>query len=126
MHATLLRSMFHMVQNNQVTLPLFDPATQAQGMTNQAFLRDYISNLLIQSFPNLSRPQVSKFVEGMFDTRMDLTTFKTHLRDFLIELKEFSDDTSALYSEEQEKAAKEREQAILAQRQAVPGLMKPT
>jgi len=127
MHSTLLRSMFHMVQNNQVTVPLFDPATQAAGMTNQAFLRDHISNLLVQSFPNLSIPQVGKFVEGMFDTRMDLNSFKTHLRDFLIELKEFSaEDNSALYVEEQEKAAREREQAMMAERQAVPGMLKPS
>ncbi|KAL7573078.1 hypothetical protein ACA910_018764 [Epithemia clementina (nom. ined.)] len=127
MHATLLRSMFHMVQNNQVTVPLFDPSTQPAGTTNQSFLRDHISNLLVQSFRNLSRPQVSKFVEGMFDTRMDLATFKTHLRDFLIELKEFSaEDNSALFAEEQEQAAREREQAIRAQRSAVPGMLKPS
>jgi len=127
MHATLLRTMFHMVQNNQVTVPLFDPVSQPPGTTNQVFLRDHISNLLIASFPNLSRAQVAKFVEGMFDTTMDLPTFKTHLRDFLIELKEFSsEDNSALYAEEQEKAAQERQQAIMAERSAVPGMLKPS
>lgn len=127
MHATLLRTMFHMVQNNQVTVPLFDPNSQPSGTTNQVFLRDHISNLLIASFPNLTRTQVAKFVEGMFDTTMDLPTFKTHLRDFLIELKEFSsEDNSALYAEEQEKAAQERQQAIMAQRSAVPGMLKPS
>jgi exportin-1 len=127
MHATLLRTMFHMVQNNQVTVPLFDPATQPPGTTNQSFLRDHISNLLVASFPNLTRNQVHNFVEGMFDTKMDLPTFKTHLRDFLIELKAFSaEDNSALYAEEQEKAAREREEAILRQRSAVPGMLKPS
>lgn len=127
MHATLLRTMFHMVQNNQVTVPLFDPNAQQPGMTNQVFLRDHISNLLIASFPNLTRTQVGKFVEGMFDTTMDLPTFKMHLRDFLIELKEFSsEDNTALYTEEQEKAAQERQQAIMAQRSAVPGMLKPS
>merc|ERR1712226_429523 len=127
MHATLLRSMFHMVQNNQVTVPLFDPAAQPTGTTNQAFLRDHISNLLVQSFPNLTKPQVAKFVEGMFDTRMDLTTFKGHLRDFLIELKEFSsEDNAQLYLEEKEREAREREQVVMAQRSAVPGMLKPS
>ena len=127
MHATLLRTMFHMVQNNQVTVPLFDTATQPPGTTNQVFLRDYISNLLIASFPNLTRVQVSKFVEGMFDTTMDLPTFKTHLRDFLIELKEFSsEDNSALFTEERERAAQEQQRAIMAQRSAVPGMLKPS
>jgi exportin-1 len=57
MHATLLRMMFHLVQTNQVTIPLFDTAAQPAGQTNPAFLRDHISNLLLSSFPNLTRTQ---------------------------------------------------------------------
>lgn len=38
MHATLLRVMFHLVQMNQVTVPLFDPSTQPPGQTNPIFL----------------------------------------------------------------------------------------
>lgn len=126
MHATLLRSMFHLVQMNQVTVPLFDPATQPPGQTNPAFLRDHIGNLLIASFPNLTKTQVSKFVEGMFDVTMDLPSFKTHLRDFLIELKEFSaEDNSALYAEEQERERQQREQQRMVERSQVPGMIKP-
>lgn len=127
MHATLLRLMFHLVQMNQVTVPLFDPASQPPGQTNPAFLREHISNLLIASFITLTKMQVAKFVDGMFDIKMDLPTFKTHLRDFLIELKEFSsEDNTALYSEEQEQERQQREQAMMAQRSAVPGMMKPS
>jgi exportin-1 len=127
MHATLLRLMFHLVQMNQVTVPLFDPATQPPGQTNPAFLRDHISTLLITSFPNLSKVQVAKFVEGMFDIKMDLPTYKTHLRDFLIELKEFSaEDNSALFGEEQEYERKQREQELMHQRANVPGILKPS
>jgi exportin-1 len=127
MHATLLRMMFHLVQTNQVTAPLFDPATQPPGQTNPAFLRDHISNLLLTSFPNLTRSQVSKFVEGMFDVKMDLPTFKVHLRDFLIQLKEFSiEDNSGLFGEEAEMEARQREEALRQQRSAVPGLLKPS
>ncbi len=126
MHATLLRIMFHLVQMNQVTVPLFDPATQPPGQTNPAFLRDHIGSLLIASFPNLSTTQVGKFVEGMFDVNMDLATFKTHLRDFLIELKEFSaEDNSALFTEEQERERQMREQQMMAERSQVPGMIKP-
>eukprot|EP00934_Nitzschia_sp_Nitz4_P001594 Nitzschia sp. Nitz4//scaffold6_size259037//145946//149439//NITZ4_001085-RA/size259037-augustus-gene-0.296-mRNA-1//1//CDS//3329556926//1594//frame0 len=126
MHATLLRMMFHLVQTNQVTVPLFDPAAQPPGQTNPLFVRDHISSLLIQSFPNLTKTQVSKFVEGMFDIKMDLPSFKTHLRDFLIELKEFSaEDNSALYAEEQERERQQRAQELMAMRSAVPGMVKP-
>lgn len=128
MHATLLRLMFHLVQMNQVTVPLFDPATQPPGQTNPAFLRDHISSLLIQSFPNLTRTQVAQFVEGMFDIKMELNTFKQHLRDFLIQLKEFSsdNDNSEMFSEERDREKLEQEKALLAQRSAVPGLLKPS
>jgi exportin-1 len=127
MHATLLRQMFHLVQMNQVTVPLFDPAKTPAGQTNPSFLREHISNLLIQSFPNLTRSQVSKFVDGMFDLNMDLPSFKTHLRDFLIQLKEFSmEDNSGLFGEEQDAQHRQQLEAQQAHRSAVPGLMKPS
>uniref|UniRef100_A0A7R9ZL58 Exportin-1 C-terminal domain-containing protein n=1 Tax=Craspedostauros australis TaxID=1486917 RepID=A0A7R9ZL58_9STRA len=126
MHATLLRQMFHLVQMNQVTVPLFDPASQPAGQTNPAFLRAHVSTLLLSSFPNLTKTQVTKFIEGMLNLQMDLPTFKTHLRDFLIELKEFSsEDNSALYTEEKERERQQHRQQMLAQRQAVPGMVKP-
>ena len=51
MHSTLLRHMFHLVQMNQVTVPLFDPANAPAGQSNPVFLRNHISNLLLTSFP---------------------------------------------------------------------------
>eukprot|EP00978_Attheya_sp_CCMP212_P017440 scaffold46435_cov59-Attheya_sp.AAC.2 len=110
-----------------VTVPLFDPATAPPGQSNPAFMRDHISNLLITSFPNLTRGQVSKFVDGAFDLKMDLPTFKTHLRDFLVQLKEFSiEDNSGLFSEETEWEAKKKEDARQVQQQSVPGMLKPS
>ena len=127
MHSTLLRHMFHLVQMNQVTVPLFDPATTPAGQSNPVFLRNHMSNLLLTSFPNVTKTQVGTFVDGMFDLKMDLPTFKVHLRDFLIQLKEFSiEDNSGLYSEEQEMAARQREEVAQAQRIAVPGILKPS
>jgi exportin-1 len=124
MHATLLRHMFHLVQANQVTVPLFDPAMQPPGQTNPAYLRDYLGNLLISSFPNLTKTQVAKFVDGAFDIKMDLPSFKIHLRDFLIELKEFSAED--LYKEEQEREAQRQHQAAMEARNAIPGMLKPS
>jgi len=127
MHSTLLRHMFHLVQMNQVTVPLFDLNIAPPGQTNPLFLRDHIANLLITSFPNVTRTQVVTFVDGMFNIQMDLNNFKTHLRDFLIQLKEFSvEDNSGLFSEENEQAARRMEEAAYAQRSAVPGLLKPS
>lgn len=44
------------------------------------------------------------FVVGLFDLNKDINSFKLHLRDFLVQLKEFSEgDNSELYLEEKEK-----------------------
>jgi len=63
----------------------------------------------------------------MFDLKMDLATFKTHLRDFLIQLKEFSvEENKDLFSEEAEAEERRKQEAMQAQRSAVPGLLKPS
>lgn len=47
---------------------------------------------------------MESFVSGLFIDYSDHAKFKLHLRDFLIQLKEFvGDDNADLYLEEQEK-----------------------
>ena len=49
------------------------------------------------------------FVVGLFDLNKDINSFKLHLRDFLVQLKEFSEgDNSELYLEEKEKVLTSR------------------
>jgi exportin-1 len=65
------------------------------------------------------------FVDGLFTLNNDLARFKVHLRDFLIQLKEFSGDNAELFAEEREK---ELQDAKLAERERalkVGGLLKP-
>lgn len=127
MHATLLRHMFHLVQMNQVTVPLFDPSTSAVGHSNPEFLKEHIAQLLEKSFVTLTKSQITNFVQGAFDLKMDLPGFKIHLRDFLIQLKEFSvEDNSGLFQEEADQAFQRREEETRAQRTAVPGILKPS
>jgi len=124
MHATLLRHLFHLVEAGHVTVPLYE--TEGAYPNNQAFLRDHVAALLASSFPNLTRQQIVDFVVGLFDLRMDLPTFKTHLRDFLVQLKEFSaENNQDLYSEERAQQVAARQEAERAQRLAVPGLVNP-
>lgn len=66
------------------------------------------------------------FVDGLFTLHGDLTRFKLNLRDFLIQLKEFSGDNSEMFAEDRElelerRAAAERERAS-----KVGGLIKPS
>ena len=80
-----------------------------------------------RSFGNLSQAQVESFVNGLFDLKIDLPSFKTHLRNFLIELQEFSaEDNSGLFQEEKDSADQARQQQLQAGRAAVPGILKPS
>lgn len=92
----------------------------------QAFLKDYVANLIGTSFPNLSRAQVIEFVVGCFDMSKDLPTFKKHLRDFLVNVKEFAgEDNADLFLEENLARVQMQEQQDLVAKLAVPGLVNP-
>jgi exportin-1 len=64
---------------------------------------------------------------GLFDMTKGLPLFKTHLRDFVVQMKEFENaDNSGLYEEEtqaQRQGAAEAEQQRI---QSVPGLLPPS
>jgi exportin-1 len=66
------------------------------------------------------------FVVSLGEYHSDINRFKLALRDFLIQLKEFSGDNAELFLEEKEaeqlmKAQTEREQAM-----RIPGMLKPS
>ena len=71
------------------------------------------------------RAQIKIFVEGLFTLNNAYDRFKLNVRDFLIQLKEFSGDNAELYAEEKEQqdaAAKAAERERLSK---VGGLLKP-
>lgn len=95
---------------------------------------------------------MSTFIEGLFDMTRDLKSYKSLLRDFLIEVLEFGGDEDApsafaaaagavpgvsssaahpgtddgdLYAEERTAAAAAQAAADAARRAAVPGLLNP-
>ena len=59
-------------------------------------------------------------MNGLFEYSSNLPQFRQHLRDFLVTMKEFGEDNSELYSEEQEETAKQ----LQMKRESVPGLVK--
>ncbi|KAL8233051.1 hypothetical protein R6Q57_002829 [Mikania cordata] len=84
--------------------------------------KEYTIKLLGASFPNIPASEVTKFVNGLFESRADLSTFKNHIRDFLVQSKEFSaQDNKDLYAEEAA-AQKERERQRML---SIPGLIAP-
>lgn len=77
------------------------------------------------SFLLTSRAQIQVFVNGIFELNQDINKFKMNVRDFLIQLKEFSGDNTELYLDEKEDEAAQREKAERERALNVPGMVKP-
>lgn len=146
LHASILRHLFHLVEEGQILLPLWesqhainsgasaaffnkltDTYASPGGPTNQMFVREYVRGLLSGAFPNLKPQQLYNFTEGMFDLSKDAKAYKAHLRDFLIEVLQFTeaDGAGSLFAEEQQLAAQQAAAADAARRAQVPGLQNP-
>jgi exportin-1 len=82
-------------------------------------------DLIIYSLPFFSA-QIKAFVDGMFRLYQDQNAFKLHVRDFLIQLKEFAGDNADLFLDEREAEAEEKRREEFESRKAVPGLLKPS
>jgi hypothetical protein len=103
------------MQVDGLTEPLWDASSVPYQYTdNSMFVRDYTIKLLGTSFPNMITAevrmqlqefgcvfdhhksltsflaQVTKFVDGLLSSKHDLPSFKNHIRDFLVQSKEFS------------------------------------
>ncbi|ONK65879.1 uncharacterized protein A4U43_C06F1910 [Asparagus officinalis] len=123
LHVLILQHLFCLVDSGSLTEPLWDASTVSFPYpNNMVFVRDYTIKLLGSSFPNMTLAEVTQFVDGIFTSRSDLPAFKNHIRDFLVQSKEFSaQDNKDLYAEEAA-AQKERERQRML---SIPGLIAP-
>lgn len=142
----VLRHMFQLVDTGAVTTPLWtsplavstgagaayvSTLTAAAGgvappptaYSNQGFVREFVRMWVAANFKNLTPPQVSAFVEGLFVHSRDHKAYKSHVRDFLIDVLEIKgrDEGGDLFAEERVAAAA----ADDVRRRAVPGLQNP-
>ena len=128
--ATILMHLFHLVQSGHITVPLFDVAQHPGFTNNEQYLKEHVGHLLLQAFPNLSTQQVIAFVTGCFDVSMDIMKFKQHMRDFLVNVKEFSngegDKNEELFNEEKQLQQELISEELRAYQKSVPGLLKPS
>lgn len=126
LQSLLLARLFQLVEMNVIESPLFDASQVPDpSIGNSAFLRQYTANLLTNAFPHVQASEVQHFVVALQENTNDINHFKLALRDFLIQLKEFSGDNTELYLEEKEL---EQQQKTEAERQAamrIPGMLKP-
>ncbi|XP_043815380.1 protein EXPORTIN 1A isoform X5 [Manihot esculenta] len=123
LHVLVLQHLFCLVESGALTEPLWDATTVPYPYPNNAiFVREYTIKLLGTSFPNMTASEVTQFVNGLFESRADLSVFKNHIRDFLVQSKEFSaQDNKDLYAEEAA-AQRERERQRML---SIPGLIAP-
>lgn len=71
------------------------------------------------------RNQIKDFVEGLFTLNATYDRFKLNLRDFLIQLKEFSGDNAEMYADEKEQQDRDAKAAERERLSKVGGLLKP-
>lgn len=123
LHVLVLQHLFCLVESGSLTEPLWDSSTVTLPYPNNGmFVREYTIKLLGSSFPNMTATEVTQFVNGLFESRNDFASFKNHIRDFLVQSKEFSaQDNKDLYAEEAA-AQRERERQRML---SIPGLIAP-
>ncbi|PPQ68927.1 hypothetical protein CVT25_009021 [Psilocybe cyanescens] len=128
LQSVMLARMYQLVETNTIQTPLFDPAQVSDpGMTNTTFLREYTANLLKTAFPHVQNSQVQVFVNALIENHNDINRFKLALRDFLIQLKEFSaGDNTELFLEEKEMETQQKQEAERQAAMRIPGMLKPS
>ncbi|XP_021952679.1 exportin-1 [Folsomia candida] len=122
MHATILAYLFSIVEMGRVQLPGAPAGSNGVVSVVQA----YVADLLKRAFPHLTDNQVKITVQGMFSLDQDVNGFKEHLRDFLVQIREFTgEDDSDLYLEERESMLQQIETEKRKVQMSVPGILNP-
>lgn len=149
LHAQILAYMFTLVESNKITVNL-GPIPD-----NTLFVQEYVASLLKSAFSHLTDNQIKVFVSGLFNLNQEVSAFKEHLRDFLIQIrvsaqtisihtKSYSiwilftnsvsfinlqevtgDDDSDLYLAEREEELKNAQVSKRMHQMTVPGILGP-
>lgn len=123
-HSQILAHMFALLENNSILVPL-SPEIQSPGQ-NIEFVQLHILKLMKSAYPHLQDNQVKLIIKGFFDLDQNLPAFKEHLRDFLVQIKEYTgEDQSDLYLEERNEALKKASDEKRRIQESVPGILNP-
>lgn len=123
MHATILAYMFSLLEANKVTVSLGPNINNTQNIT---YIQQFLLNLLKAAFPHLNELQIKIFIDGLFSFNQDIPAFKEHLRDFLVQIREFAgEDNSDLFLEERETSIRQAQEEKRKIQMAVPGIIGP-
>jgi len=123
-HSQILAHMFSLLENNSIMVPLA-PQVQTPAQ-NCEFVQQHVFGLLKTAYPHLQDAQLRIIIKGFVNLDQNLPAFKEHLRDFLVQIKEFAgDDTSDLYLEEREEALRKAAEDKRKIQESVPGILNP-
>merc|ERR1712025_1567165 len=126
MHATILAYMLSLVETDKITAPLNSTEQAANNMNNMAYIQTFVANLLKNAFPHLTDNQIKITVTGLLNLDQDIPAFKDHLRDFLVQIREFTgEDDSDLFLEEREEALRTAQEDKRKVQMSVPGILNP-
>lgn len=136
LHAQILMHLIGAVASGQITEPIWDQSQPDQVAlatgngssppSNAVYLQNHLLKILKDAFPNLTEMQVSDIVKKILSAS-DEKTFKGHLRDFLVQTKEFSSgDNTDLFDEEKQMLLLEKQKAETERLARTPGLVAPS
>lgn len=100
---------------------MHSPIFNRKSYSSTCYLRGPLIDFLM-----IPRQQISQFIDGLFSLSSDISRFKLNIRDFLIQLKEFSGDNADLYAEDKETAQQAAKDAERERAAKVGGLLKPS
>jgi len=124
LQAMILAHLFLAVESNAVTAPLWPQDGSVTASSNGEFLRNHLLQMLSTAFPHLTQAQLTTIIGQMFQHCKDHAAFKQHLRDVLVQIKEFGDSTE-LYADEARADADLRAKELRTRQEAIPGIINP-
>ena len=68
---------------------MFAGASDRVAAANVSYVQDFVANLLRTAFPHLTDNQIKITVTGLFNLDQDIPAFKEHLRDFLVQVRNY-------------------------------------
>ncbi|KAK9731791.1 CRM1 / Exportin repeat 2 [Popillia japonica] len=121
MHASILAYIFSLVEANRINCQLSPTISD-----NVLYIQEFTATLLRSAFRHLTDNQIKITVQGMFNLNQDIPAFKEHLRDFLVQIREYTgEDDSDLFLEEREKALQVAQAEKRRVQLSVPGILNP-
>jgi len=95
--AKILQKIFRIVRSGTITVPLWDQS-KTNCNSNQQHLNQEMVKLLAGAFKHLTPQVINTFVVGLFHHSNEAGKFIPHIRDFLVQTKEFQcTDNSELF-----------------------------